>query len=388
MGDNAYNPRRLINNYEQMGYGKARTDAVRYAMEQADLNNDLYHMLYFRMVLCDETEWYGNGLDNFTAFPELLAIIDKNAVEGQLPEQEFYSIIGDILWTYESLLSLCTEYYQIPFNDCVNFHNDFKKRWIAYGRSPREPYRMMCVFYDEAGCTGQAGEALSLLKASHMESYDCPGCIANTELAYYLATGRKEEADKLAAKIEDGTLTCGGNLGNSNAIPRMHKRYLNYYLLNGMYEKAAEKAYILEHYKSDVIDYKLWASFMCAYVYTNTGRGLRIYKKHWKDIENEQRPAYMYTSFKDAACFFMGLKKAKDKDTVKLPLDNTFPLYNEENIYNIESLASYYYKKAEDVAKKFDKRNGTGKYTSELEISVKNILSGSVVAARQPDSQV
>ena len=34
MGDNAYNPRRLINNYEQMGYGKARTDAVRYAMEQ------------------------------------------------------------------------------------------------------------------------------------------------------------------------------------------------------------------------------------------------------------------------------------------------------------------------------------------------------------------
>ncbi len=58
---------------------------------------------------------------------------------------------------------------------------------------------------------------------------------------------------------------------------------------------------------------------MCAYVYTNTGRGLRVYKKHWRDIENEQRPGYMYVSFKDAACFFMGLKKVKGKDTIKLP---------------------------------------------------------------------
>ena len=52
---------------------------------------------------------------------------------------------------------------------------------------------------------------------------------------------------------------------------------------------------------------------MCSYVYTNTGRGLRVYKKHWKDIENEQRPEYMYGSFKDAACFLWGLKKLRAK---------------------------------------------------------------------------
>ncbi|MCI9079697.1 MAG: hypothetical protein HFH68_12400 [Lachnospiraceae bacterium] len=375
MENNTYNPNKLIDNYLRMEHGKARTDAMRYAVEQADLNNDLYYMLYFRMKLCDETEWYGNGLDNFTAFPELLAIMDKNTVHSQIPDSKFYDIMEDILWTYESLLSVCAEYYQVPFDDCVNFHIDFKKRWAAYGRSPREPYRMLCGFYIDAGYPDKAGEALSMLEASPMESYDCPGCIANTTLRYYLLTGKKEKAESLAAKIEDGTLKCGNNLGNSNSIPRMHKCYLNYYLLNGMYEKAAEKAYILEHYKSDVIDYKLWASFMCAYVYTNTGRGLRIYKKHWKDIENEKRPGYMYCSFKDAACFFTGLKKVNGKDTVKLKMDNTFPLYNDENIYNTDSLASYYYKKAEDVAKKFDQRNGTSKHMDELEISVKNMLA-------------
>ncbi len=373
MKDSTYNADKLIKNYMRMEHGKARTAAMRYAMEQADLNNDLEYMLYFRMELCDETEWYGNGLDNVTVFPELLAILDNSPAS-----RKIYNMTGDILWTYESLLSVCTDYYQVSLEDCINFHNDFKKRWTAYGRGLREPYRMLCGFYIDAGYPEKAGKALSVLKTSPMENYDCTGCAANTELGYYLSVNDKEKADMVAMKIEDGTFICGSSL--SNSIPRMHKHYLNYYLLHGEYEKAAEKAYILEHYRSSVIDYKLWASFMCAYVYTNTGRGLRIYKKHWKDIENEQRPGYMYCSFKDAACFFTGLKRVKGENTVKLPMDSTFPLYNEENIYNIDSIASYYYKKAEDVAKKFDKRNGTGKYASELEISLQNILAAAIPA--------
>ena len=123
MGDNTYNPEKLVDNYLRMPYGKARTAAMRYAMEQADLNNDLEYMLYFRMELCDER--YGNGLDNFVVFPELLAIVDKNPDNGKISRKRFYEIMGNILWTYESLLSLCSEYYQIPLNDCIYFHNDF-----------------------------------------------------------------------------------------------------------------------------------------------------------------------------------------------------------------------------------------------------------------------
>lgn len=375
MEDNTYNASKLMNNYMRMEHGKARAAAMRYAIEQADLNNDLEYMVYFRMVLCDETEWYGNGLDTVVFFPEILAILDNNP-----GNRKFSNMMSDILWSYEDLLSMCSEYYQVSLEDCINFHNDFKKRWTAYGRSPREPYRMMCEFYMDAGYPDKAYKALSALKASPMESYDCPGCIANTEMSYYLLINEKEKADSIAEKIEDGTFICGSSL--SNSVPRMNKHYLNYYLLHGDYEKASEKAYMLEHCKNNVIDYKLWASFMCAYVYTNTGRGLRIYKKHWKDIENEQRPGYMYCSFKDAACFFTGLRKARDKDTIKLPLDNTFPLYNEEHIYNIDSLAKYYYEKAEDVAKKIDKRNGTDKNIRELEMSYKNILAGNIKNAR------
>ena len=374
--EDVYNPDKLMYNYMKEGHGRTRADAIRYAIRQADLNNDVEHMVSFRIELCEESEWYGDGRDIVTVFPELLAVADKYA--GQFP-----GIMENVLWTYEDLADICTEFYQIPFDDCRNFLDDFKKRWILSGHSPREPYRMMAEFYMQAGYLEEAGQAVSILRSSHMEHYDCAGCAANTELSYYLANNEKEKAEQIAVKIDNCIFTCGGNMSDSNSIYRMNKRYLRYYIMNGDYEKAAVKARLLEHARSSAIDYKLWASFMCAYVYNNTGRGLRIYKKHWRDIENEKRPEYMYYSFKDAACFFMGLKKTKNEDNVKLQLDNKFPLYSQDNIYSIDSLSQYYYKKAEEVAKKFDQRNGTDKYMKELKMSAENILSYNPEKERQ-----
>ncbi len=57
----------------------------------------------------------------------------------------------------------------------------------------------------------------------------------------------------------------------------------------------------------------------------------------------------------------------REKDTVKLALDKTFPLYNEENIYNTEELYNYYYKRAEDIAIKFDKRNNADSYKKDMQ---------------------
>ncbi len=373
MENNIYDPGRLRIEYMKKDHGKARTDAIRSAIEQADLNNDIEHKVFFMVELCDESEWYGSGFDIVTVFPELLAVIDKYTYTNGSFSEKFPGIMENVLWTYEDMADICNEFYQVPFNDCVDFLNDFKERWIAYGRKPREPYRMMVEFYREAGHMEEAKKTLSMLKTTPSGGYDCAGCTANTELSYYLSANEKDKADKIAEKINDGTLSCGG--WNSNTKPRMYKRYLKYYLMHGDYEKAAENAKLLENSRMDVIDYKLWASFMCAYVYNNTGRGLRIYKKHWKDIESEQRPEYMYYSFKDSACFFMGLKKVKSEEIIKLQLGNTFPLYSENNIYSIDRLAKYYYKKAEEVAKKFDKRNMTDKYTDELKMSVQNILS-------------
>ena len=97
---------------------------------------------------------------------------------------------------------------------------------------------------------------------------------------------------------------------------------------------------------------------------------MRIYKKHCQEWEEERNPFTKFFSYKCAACFFKGLQKAKD--TVKIHFPASFPLYNIDNIYKISALMEYYYKGAEDIAAKFDQRNGTDKFTNGLRITFKN----------------
>ena len=52
--EDVYNPDKLMYNYMKEGHGRTRADAIRYAIRQADLNNDVEHMVSFRIELCEE----------------------------------------------------------------------------------------------------------------------------------------------------------------------------------------------------------------------------------------------------------------------------------------------------------------------------------------------
>ena len=51
---------------------------------------------------------------------------------------------------------------------------------------------------------------------------------------------------------------------------------------------------------------------------------------------------------------------------MKLNLGHTFPLYQENGQYKIAELFDFYYKRALNTAEKFDERNGTDYYKTEL----------------------
>ncbi len=371
MYNNGYDPETLVHNYRRIAHGKARAGAIRSAINQADLNNDIPYMMFFREELCDESYWFVDELEVVTVYPELLAIMDR------YPETRPVKFAGDrdnilnILNTYKDLLDVCTSFYQIPMEDCINFHNDFMKRWLAYGRTAREAYHMFFDLYLETGDLDNAAKFLDKLKKVPAEAYDCVACAITGEIKYYLLNNEKDKADKLAEKVYDGTYRCNSRW--SDSILKLRRSYLKYYILHGDYEKAAEITYLMEHSGSQINAYNKYASFMCAYVHIKPGRGLRIYKKHWKEWQEENNQYDRYYNFKDAACFFKGLETERSRNTVRLELDRRFPLYNEENIYNIKSMSKYYYKEAEDIARKFDKRNTTDRFIKELEMSFANV---------------
>ncbi len=140
-----------------------------------------------------------------------------------------------------------------------------------------------------------------------------------------------------------------------------------YNLDNGYLDEADEIAYLLEHNMNDKTEYQAWDDILRCYSYTRPGRALRVYKKHWKMWQEGTSPADEFSKTLNVCCFWKKYIMDTGKDTVKLMLDKTFPLYNEENIYNTEELYNYYYKRAEDIAAKFDKRNNADSYKEEME---------------------
>ena len=136
-----YNPDLLKQQYEQLENGKVRISGMYESIKQADENNDVPFQLYFRIELCDESDWYADSLDMFVVFPKLLALGDKHPdAPPTVYNNNYENAMAHILWVYKWLLNDCSEFYQISKADWEMFLEDFKKRTVAFGYSLREYY--------------------------------------------------------------------------------------------------------------------------------------------------------------------------------------------------------------------------------------------------------
>ena len=104
---------------------------MRYAIQQADLNNDIPYMVFFRQEFCNEAMWYADEIDIYTVFPELLSLIDRYPdTEPVLPNND---IMEDVLYIYGSMVVDSSDYYQIPFKECERLFDDYTKRMTSAG---------------------------------------------------------------------------------------------------------------------------------------------------------------------------------------------------------------------------------------------------------------
>lgn len=356
-----YNPEELKKYYEELPHGKARMDGIRKAVEAADAANDVPFRIYFREQICHEACFYGDSMYLMVIFPEILSIIDKYP---DTPSTQFdtayVNALDHILWIYKWLISECSSFYQVSMEDCLKFFEDYKKRSIAFGYNLKPYYRALYNLYtfDKE----KEEEAFhNFEKTPRDANSDCKACERNTEIEFYLNAGDFDRAVKLSKDIEDFTLRCGDYF---DAWLRMKITFLEYYLNNCMFSEATEIAGILERRINEKKEYQVWGVIMNCYAHTKPGRALRVYKKHWRELE-DYTPDSTFDSLRNVCCFWHRIKR-DGKETVRLQLDRTFPLYNVENIYKTEDLFNYYYNKAKDIGEKFDKRNSSDSYMETL----------------------
>lgn len=361
-----YDSDECIRRYNELEHGKARIEGIYDAIKQADENNDVPFQLYFRLRLCYESDFYWDKLDMFVIFPQVLALIDKYP---DAPCTKYYSgekMLPHVMWDYKWLLMDCTDFYQIPMEDCLKFYEDFKRRSIECGYSLRSYYRSMFYFYENIDKEKAEAAFYAFEKEPRDENSECKACERNTQIRFYLNNGDFDRAEELAKDIESFNLRCGGNNDRYWAWGNMKLIYLQYYINNGNLEKAMECCRILERRKDLCNNLEVWDDLICCYAYADLGKALRYYKQCWKKFQDNRNPRAIFRESRKMSIFFKRLSEGRKKATVKLNLDSSFPLYREDGEYRIDELQDYYYRRAYDVAVKLDERNGCGYYVEML----------------------
>lgn len=98
-----YNPKEIKEAYDEIEHGKARMSAIRTAWEKADEQGDVPYQIFFRLEMCHESCFYGDGMDMLVIFPEILALMDQHP---DAPVTEFQQLIyadsmDHVLWVYK-----------------------------------------------------------------------------------------------------------------------------------------------------------------------------------------------------------------------------------------------------------------------------------------------
>ena len=360
-----YFPEEIKRAFEALEHGNAKIAAIRSAIEAADASDDTPFRIYLRLELCRESCFYGDCMDMMVIFPQVLAIADRYPdTPATCYEPGYLDAMDHVLWVYKWILEECCNFYQVPMADCLKFFEDFRRRSLAYGYNLRTYYYYLYLFYEKI-------DPVKSREAFHMfeqiprdDNCDCRACERNTIIDFYLQQGQMERAKELSAEIENFDLTCGHD--KKEAWLRLKRHYMQHYLGRREFEEAETYCHILERQRMKDTEFQRWDDFLYCYAYLNMGKALRIYKAHWKEWLEERHPSTIFSVNRNITCFFKKLQQERKQATIKLSLDPAFPLYEESGQYSIASLYRFYYKRAREVAERFDERNGSHYYCNQL----------------------
>ena len=355
--------------FVDMEYGEAREKAVRAELDKAIQKQDTKSAMELYYIFMEENTFHGNDYNGILLFPEYTAYFESH------PELwDEYN--HDLMWAYKWVVGNLNYFPQISLTQIEKMFDHYREFCKRFNYNPRSYYHklvslMLDDIYDGSdNCTfngmtiQQAHKKFLLTKRDAMS--DCKACETNIEISYILDVEKDtEKALKKAQPIFDGKLSC-------TEIP--HVTYVDFavhYFNKGELAEAnryAKKAIrlILRDFGSD--GSLIASKSRCMYVlsFSDPALAFNILKKCLPYTVSNNNGNEMF-QFNRAAYFLMkNLEKAEmDEFRLKLPYRNE-DIYNEDNIYKAAQLKDFFYKRAKELADKFDKRNGNSIHNDML----------------------
>lgn len=329
---------------------REKANLLKEAIRIADENEDVEWATELRLELIYQLNRLSEDLEEIAVFSKILDDYENN---------KDVVDVYDLLWKYKWIWVCAFDVPEIPKEQVDAIGEDYKARILQNGYSLRSYYQCKAVMYIRMKRYEEAKECFDRMLDERVDDLTCEACEINFMLDYYLETGRFEEAYSRAQPLISKQTTC------FEANLRAYMKLAYYAQKAGKPEIAAD---MCAHAEEALVgrerdEYMLLylGLFVAYYFMINPERGWEYAERciSWS-LRTNQNKRYRFS------CDMVEALKYESRPEVHLSLPAEFPLYHSDGVYSVDELRGYFYRQAEELADKYDDRNGNSGYTDRL----------------------
>ncbi|MDE6005205.1 MAG: hypothetical protein K2G88_07450 [Oscillospiraceae bacterium] len=340
----------LEQEFWQLDTGTPRLNAMRKAIAEADLKQDLNWQFNFRYDYIEESIFCGDRYFALIVFPELLNLYENNQ---ELHEDltKSHNVLVCFRWIVEAV----GEFPNISKQEVDSYFRLFKKMLLEQGKSLSIYYMKRSLFYMHVDKNIATADFYRFLKAPLDDISDGKALYYDQQAMYYLYINKEEKALKSAKLIFEGKL-------KASSLPQStYHDFMRFYLERENYEQALHYAkLIISNSEVNGNEYYLHVigSLMSLYSILDIQKGLKLFARNY-NLYFQSRNPWLKMYFAIGA-YHLFDKIANHKINFKSP-ENT-PISS----MSVQEIAEYFYQSANDLVNKFDSRNGTDDFAKML----------------------
>lgn len=352
-----YDGRALNAAIERLPGGAPKMAALLDAIRQADQAQDHRWRLWFRYDYACEATFRDDPPKCMPVVAEFQAIFEEHPDALGPDGHQAYLMIMQM--GIDPIVGLP----QIPLAQWEKLMEQYLGLTKRFNMARRTYWWQMCQFMIYVDFDKAYQYFQKFWKSGRDAISDCRACERSNAVRLSLLAGDREGAEEYAAPLKAGRVSfC------ADTPQKMWLAYLEDDYRRGDYAAAApmaESLYRKGNKDRSNLDY-VGAVLQC-WAHTDLDRAVALCESClvWSLGMWDQRLVYLF----DKGAWLTFRELAKGMETVKLELPKEFPLWKEDGSYSTRALAEHFYSQAEEIARRFDLRNGSGWYRTDLELA-------------------
>lgn len=335
--------------------------AIADAIQQADMAEDPFWQLRFRYIYASEATFHDDPPKAMPVAIEFAKIFEEHPdVLGEAGKEAYLMIMQMAIDPIVALPQIPLEQWEQMMEEfwrlIKRFHIGYRVFWWQKCRfTIYLDQKKAFEYYQKFWKTGR--DALS----------DCRACEHCYGVRMYLLIGDKEGAEKQAKPIK------AKRLWFCNDTPHlMLLAYIEDAMDRGDLKTALPYARQLKRIAHrDKGDLSYMGAVLRCFAYDDTVTAIDLIEEGlpWTVGMWDQKKIYDF--YKGVWTVFHQI--GKEKETLQIHLPKQLPVYREEENYRIQELEDWFYTQLENIAGRFDQRNGTDYFAKNLEKAVQEI---------------